>query len=301
MNDVSCLKQICSICDIPERPTLSIRGNCADTQLDTRYTWSGAKSEGGRFIFRGWTNTELRFDKADARWILKMSESDNVYATYNESDEYPFGKRDWAVIGEPCFNEESKEVTLQISSCGEEEFSCDNGICIPMEDRCNRRAECQDRSDEKNCQTIALDETYLAEYPPLGPKGTVGLTVDVTINGILDISEVGGTFRVQFVLAVSWMEPRISFYNLKEEKPMNSLLSVEREQIWTPTLIMDNTEKKLETLNGGATFIEVKSLQDCDRNLNFLNRSIDWESLRGVASSSWTIRTSSKALRTRSP
>ena len=47
------------------------------------------------------------------------------------------------------------------------------------------------------------------------------------------------------------------FYNLKPEKAMNSLLSTERADLWTPILIMDNTEKKLETLNDGATFIEV--------------------------------------------
>ena len=65
---------------------------------------------------------------------------------------------------------------------------------------------------------------------------------------------------------------------------MNSLLSVEREQIWTPTLIMDNTEKKLETLNDGATFIEVCWTQIRSLNLNAkMNRLIALESLRGVA------------------
>ena len=78
-----------------------------------------------------------------------------------------------------------------------------------MEQRCNRRAECADRSDERNCNTIALDETYLAEYPPLDAAGTLPLAMDVDINGILDISEVAGTFRVQFSLALTWIDARI--------------------------------------------------------------------------------------------
>ena len=46
------------------------------------------------------------------------------------------------------------------------------------------------------------------------------------------------------------------FHNLKTDKASNSLSMVERTSIWTPILIMDNTEQKLETLNDKATFIE---------------------------------------------
>ena len=88
-------------------------------------------------------------------------------------------------------------------------FSCDNGLCVAMEDRCNRRADCADQSDERNCRTVAPDDTYLNEYPPLGPEGKIDLVMDLRVNGILDIAEVDGTFRVQFDLDLSWVEPRI--------------------------------------------------------------------------------------------
>ena len=48
------------------------------------------------------------------------------------------------------------------------------------------------------------------------------------------------------------------YHNLKMDKASNSLSMVERTSIWTPILIMDNTEQKLETLNDKATFIEAR-------------------------------------------
>lgn len=35
--------------------------------------------------------------------------------------------------------------------CGANDFSCDNGFCIPASKRCDRRNDCQDASDERDC------------------------------------------------------------------------------------------------------------------------------------------------------
>ena len=37
------------------------------------------------------------------------------------------------------------------STCESNAFICNDGGCIDLEDRCNGRFECQDRSDEINC------------------------------------------------------------------------------------------------------------------------------------------------------
>lgn len=35
--------------------------------------------------------------------------------------------------------------------CTADEYRCDNGQCIPIEQKCNRRYDCQDGTDETIC------------------------------------------------------------------------------------------------------------------------------------------------------
>ena len=40
--------------------------------------------------------------------------------------------------------------------CGEDQFTCNNGMCIDIEKRCNLKTECQDKSDESSCATLDI-------------------------------------------------------------------------------------------------------------------------------------------------
>lgn len=37
------------------------------------------------------------------------------------------------------------------SACNDQEWTCLDGMCIPMQSRCNNVPDCSDRSDEENC------------------------------------------------------------------------------------------------------------------------------------------------------
>ncbi|XP_066527292.1 basement membrane-specific heparan sulfate proteoglycan core protein [Hoplias malabaricus] len=59
-------------------------------------------------------------------------------------------------------------------SCMDNEFSCNNGMCIPLEYVCDRRPNCADNSDEENCATDApvpttRATTTVGRKPPPGP------------------------------------------------------------------------------------------------------------------------------------
>ena len=63
----------------------------------------------------GWTSSELKYDNEAQMWTMgSLDLEEGPYAFYNLTDEYPFGKRTWTVVGEQCFNKESTEVTLQV-------------------------------------------------------------------------------------------------------------------------------------------------------------------------------------------
>ena len=50
----------------------------------------------------------------DQGWILLSKDNPEVFAQYNQSEVYPFGKRVWTVHGEPCFQGRTEQVELQV-------------------------------------------------------------------------------------------------------------------------------------------------------------------------------------------
>ena len=46
------------------------------------------------------------------------------------------------------------------------EFTCDSGNCIEIDKRCDQIKDCEDRSDEENCNFVRLSKTYSKVIPP---------------------------------------------------------------------------------------------------------------------------------------
>ena len=65
-----------------------------------------------------------------------------------------------------------------------------------------------------------------------------------------------GTYQAQFELSLTWFDPRLKFYNLKDDS-QNILSREEQNEIWLPVVVFDNTPKKITTLNDLKTFISV--------------------------------------------
>ena len=45
------------------------------------------------------------------------------------------------------------------------EFGCNNGRCIPMEERCNEVSNCDDSSDELDCDMLDFDDDQVVSSP----------------------------------------------------------------------------------------------------------------------------------------
>ena len=57
-------------------------------------------------------------------------------------------------------------LTVKITGCDENEFTCDDGQCIDISTRCDQIIHCRDKSDEKGCQLLKLEDGYNPEIAP---------------------------------------------------------------------------------------------------------------------------------------
>ena len=139
-----------------------------------------------------------------------------------------------------------EERGLLLTSCKIGQFSCDNGQCIDIVNRCDGVPHCDDLSDEKSCQLVNIDpEQYLKGKTPPSEAANLPVEVSSQVSEILDIQEVGQLTKLQFELSLKWYDGHVQYYNLKDNEKINSLLFEEK----VPKIIFQNTESQLTILN----------------------------------------------------
>ena len=143
---------------------------------------------------------------------------------------------------------------LKLTGCAEGDFTCDDGQCVTMEQRCNQLPDCRDRSDETNCQILFLENKYNRNIPPItvdnGIKKKVNVSVSIHLSKVVDIDEEDYSIEMQFSIILKWMENRATYQNLKEDQSLNALTQEDIQQLWLPKVIYKNTDQKESTRLG---------------------------------------------------
>ena len=53
----------------------------------------------GKFEFVGWVHSTMRFNERDGKWTIARQDRPDVFAYFNASRDYPFGRQAWTFIG----------------------------------------------------------------------------------------------------------------------------------------------------------------------------------------------------------
>ena len=162
---------------------LKLRGLCPASNIDTFWT---VQNEHGLYFLHGIQSSEIRYDSENLKWNLKVygkKQHTNAFSeiSYNS---FLLGKSDWLLnndtdskssiqldsfihhIISDCFKGRVYNKTLKLSGCADDEFTCSDGQCVKIRDRCDQILDCRDKSDEQDCKILTLKDGYNNIIPP---------------------------------------------------------------------------------------------------------------------------------------
>ena len=126
--------------------------------------------------------------------------------------------------------------------------------------RCNEVNDCQDKSDETNCQLIKItNELYHSEYPPISvDKEPTKVFVNVSILYIGKLDEREMTYSVKIHIKLKWCDKRLIFYNLRDEMKRGNVVGLdERDDLWIPKLVFTNSQPEFRLDMDANSFLMV--------------------------------------------
>ena len=191
------------------------------------------------------------------RWTMLTAFFNTSASTDAKPNTFVLGKHSWTITGdsEECHAGKPYTTKLKLTGCAEGEFTCDDGQCVKMEERCNQVPDCRDESDEDGCQLVVFKNNYKKNIPPIGRTAEGGtipaqVGISITLMKVVDIAEVDHAIELQFQISMQWRENRAKYQNLKQDTTLNALSTSDLNSIWLPLIVYDNTDQKEQTRLG---------------------------------------------------
>ena len=137
----------------------------------------------------------------------------------------------------------SRYITL--TSCPDDDFTCKDGTCVSLEERCNGKMDCNDSSDEKDCTAIRIFPGYNKHLvpPPLGNDDSLLMNISINVDQIITVDENGGHFKTKITMIRRWINPQLSYLNLKRSIELNQIPKEDRERMWMPWMTYKNIDQ----------------------------------------------------------
>ena len=239
------------MCSYKPNHYLKLRGLCSSSSIEVFFKPMNELADFRKLYLQGLKGSSITYNQAKKIWVLNVAQS-NVSATSKSPHaSFTLGKRNWTITGDENCGTGAEYVTeLKMSGCRDGEFTCNDGQCVSMNERCNQLPNCRDESDERNCQILVLKEGYNMEVPPIETKDPVNVSVSIDVLKLVDIDEEDYSIEIQFEISMKWKENRATYHNLKRKDSLNALQKKDFEKLWLPEVIYENTDQKESTRLG---------------------------------------------------
>ena len=170
-------------CSYPAQPLLMLRGLCSSSLIYPLFSLKQLPGNPGNMILLGYFTTRIEYNDTSRQWMLSDARYDVTALSKASKLSYVLGKHNWTISNDnyECNEGKPYKTMLKLTGCQKEgEFTCNDGQCIKMEERCNQLPNCRDKSDERNCQILLLEDGYNKNVPPI--SGADNRVVPVNVN-----------------------------------------------------------------------------------------------------------------------
>ena len=109
-------------------------------------------------------------------------------------------------------------------SCGDAEFTCPDGACLPVSRVCDGRPQCEDEADERGCDLVMFPTSsqYNPALPPIPEDNSpASVNISVDIINIANVKETSLQWSVKLELGMEWYDPRLKWRNLRADQNLN--------------------------------------------------------------------------------
>ena len=243
------------MCTHKPRRYLEFKGLCPSSAIGHYYKPVGNLTDSRKLNFQGLTQTLISYNDEENAWILDVMDTNVRGVSRATHASFALGKHNWTIKGDKGCNAGKSYVTeLKMSGCQAGNFTCNDGQCVSMDQRCNQLPDCRDKSDEINCNILVLEDGYNMHVPPINSSDPVNVSVSMNVLKLVDIDEDDYSIEIQFEITMKWTENRATYHNLKSRDSLNALKQNDYKQLWLPKVIYENTDQKKSTRLGDGNW-----------------------------------------------